>query len=163
MASSSTATVLAGLAAVLMMISLFVPWWTGDFEASGSGSSTEGSSSAGPFDDGDLIDESEATTTGILVVVALASFVLAAVVHNLPGNNQVTVMVLLALGALLALLAPLLATTTWPGDDATFWDQSSSSSTFGSAESRTYADAGWYLALVGAVVGLGSAVTARND
>lgn len=155
MERSSLHSLLAGIAALLLLLALFIPWWTVDIETDGFFGGNDASESAGPFNGNDLIEDEQASFAGLLTVVPLLAFVAGAIVQNMRGEpSRMTSSLLFGVGGLLALIAIVLAATTWPGDDMTFWDSASSDGFGGSLSVNSYAAAGWYLALIGGLLGI---------
>lgn len=148
--------ILVGAAALLLLVGLLTPWWTVHGEATSGGATNENTESAGPFAANDgLIEDGQAILTGLLVLLAFLATVTALVfvlTPAVPDNVRAQTPWPLLGAAVVALLAILLAATTWPPEDIGFWDSESSSfSGFGmsmQAEATFYANAGWYLTVL---------------
>ncbi|MGB0653191.1 MAG: hypothetical protein ACPGQL_08315 [Thermoplasmatota archaeon] len=155
--ANTTAITFAGVAALLALTSIVLPWWEGDFSASGGafgGGSSSGDAEARPFDDGDMIDEEQATLAGILAVSSLGAAALGAVLFALGGDMRLLAgIVVLAAGALI-LAAGIIAVTDWPSDDMDFWDEQNASFGGSSASAETAAGFGWYAAIASGVLGI---------
>jgi hypothetical protein len=165
----------AGGAALLCLILLFVPWWTGTVKQKtgffGGGDTDTDEDSAGPFDDADGAASKGATVmAGLMTLLAFfafgtagAFFAVARFTRPSPDGrpNMLGVLApyICAGGAFFLVLTVLLAPLTWPdfqwpdGSDAGFWDSNGDLDNDG-YKGSTYASFGWYAAIVAAGVGV---------
>ncbi|HET6399339.1 MAG TPA: hypothetical protein VFH47_07275, partial [Candidatus Thermoplasmatota archaeon] len=123
------ANILASVLTVLCLASLLTPWWTADSHFTGSvpgGGNFDEHASLGarPFDGDGIISDGEALTAGLLALGATLAAAGAAALGWLRFRPMVPA-ALAAGAAALALVALVLALTTWPADEMSFWDSGS--------------------------------------
>ena len=155
------ANILASVLTVLCLASLLTPWWTADSHFTGSvpgGGNFDEHASLGarPFDGDGIISDGEALTAGLLALGATLAAAGAAALGWLRFRPMVPA-ALAAGAAALALVALVLALTTWPADEMSFWDSGSGGAMGMSMQVEVYANVGWYLAATAAVVGFAAA------
>lgn len=154
----------SGIALALSILSIFLPWWT--VKASGGGMSESGS--ARPFDKGDfggvdMIESGDATTAGLFVLAATAAlgagFYFQWIWHKTGSHSKPLTPWLVLAGAAALALATLVAATTWPGEEASFFDSKQETFAGVTVRAQAYGSLGWFAAiasaLLGGAVGLG--------
>lgn len=137
-----------GLAVLLTIAAMALPWWT----ASNTLFGATFSNSAGPFSDGGLIESWEATLAGVLVVGALLGFlvglgVLWGVVELHPAWEARIPGIVYGSGVLLV-VALVVAVAAWP-DQGHFWDGTQA----GPFSRSLSAGLGWYAGVLAAILG----------
>lgn len=157
MAPNLRVTAVLGAAAFLALIALFLPWWTLGAGNGGAGASIN----AAPFDDGQIANG--VVMTGVFWILGLVACIAAVVAGLLPRPLPTwTVPVAAGVAALLFLLMPLLAISSWPPSGIHFWGSDSKTSNVAgfnfTSSYSAYANVGWYLALVAGVASAAGAV-----
>jgi DNA-directed RNA polymerase subunit RPC12/RpoP len=153
---------LTGVAVALCAVALFAPWWTAEAEFGGK----EESSSARPFDDGDnLVKDGEASTAGLLVLAALAglgggAYLLWTARRASGAPKPFTPLLILGGSAGLA-LALVLAVTSWPRGDVSFWDTVREDLGGTTVTATVRAGLGWYMAALAVIAGLAGGSKSR--
>lgn len=141
------AIVLLGLGLLIGGVALVMPWWS--FGFSGFGAQVE--TTASPFDpgqaEGDSVDGTAVTVTGVLAALSLAAGLADLVLRGRALQRDAwppRIAAWLSIGGGVLLIgATLAAVWTWPVGELGFW--SSAGNGFGGY--RTSAQGGWYLAL----------------
>lgn len=142
-----------GLALILTLAALVLPWWTASSALGLGGGTVALSQSAGPFyAGGGLIETWEATVAGVLVAAALAGFlvgflVLWGTLELHPAWEARVPGIVYGSGVLLA-VAIVFAVAAWPGQGH-FWDGTQA----GAFSQSLSAGVGWYAALVATILG----------